>query len=292
MSQIIFSSVFTSFARQPHEPVKDTAEMVADACLFLPRTAFGDTYDLNMQEVPTAVITRIATAIILVVGILLTAPLALVGIYAASRSETYNPLLARYHLEPPMILQATNDAIKEIFNHVLRWAPEDTFPELLLYGLHDHFTHRIGQNLMEVLEPHPTYVAALAQASADNVPKKPDPNIRKLAAHQIILHCQTLDQFEHFIKAIQDNDEKMDSCIEMMLNFFYDDRLVQSDKDFFHQRFHSLADTLGEEVLADYIFNGKGLHKKLLEKQLQALSIIFPSGPIYERAAAKNLEAS
>jgi hypothetical protein len=143
----------------------------------------------------------------------------------------------------------------------------------------------MGQCLMKELLNRPTYVSALAQASGEKLaePNTPD---GLLAAYQLILHCQTPQQFRNFVEPILKDQEKMNSCIEMMLNFFYDDRLSPDDKQFFALRFYLLKDLLGEETLAKYIFEGKGLNKEHLAEQVIALCNIFPGSLISTRATS------
>lgn len=287
MTQILLSTAWTAFPRGPQDPPKDGAEEFADVCLYLPRIAFGAAYNLQMQEIPTDTIMRVALAIICVIGFIITAPLALIGLCAADCSGTYNTLLAQRHLSLNLAM-TKEKTLREIFRHAASWLPADMFAQQIVsnvYKRNQALSHTMGQCLMLELLNRPTYVSALAQASGEKLaePNTPDGH---LAAYQLILHCQTPQQFHAFVQPILESHEKMNSCIEMMLNFFYDDRLDADDKQFFALRFCLLKDLLGEEALAKYIFDGNGLHKDHLDQQVIALCNIFPDSLISARATS------
>ena len=287
MCYIIKSTILTSFSIRQEDMPRDCFEGVADVCLFFPRTVWGHVDTVHGDEIRTNVITQIAMEILCFVGILFTLPLTILGLCAACCSKTYNLLLASHHLASPSLLQAQDQVIKEIFEHVLQSTPDaDGFTRLIFDHLKGRFTHKIGENLMEVLLSHPTYVATLAQFATEETELSSDGKPSSLGTHQLILHCRSLEQFKTFIQACQNDEGKIRSCIEMLLNFFHDDRNSQDTRDFFRDRFHFLAQFLTEESLAKHIFEGKGLQKELLEKQIPALCEIFPIGIIHDQSTS------
>jgi len=276
MTQIILSTALTSFDRQP----KDMAETIADACLYLPRKTFGSTYQPNFQEIPVDCITRLATAIIFVLGIVLTLPLAVIGIAAASASETYNLSLARYHLQSQALLFAQNHTIQEIFRHAMASIDPADFPECIVTDLKKWpFSHKIGENLMHAIDD----VAGIARASANEA------NQDRIAACELILHCGTVHQFEQFIEAIKDNDAKMESSLGMFLSFFYDRRHPQV----FQLRgaqFSCLVNLCNEDQLVGWIQKGLRSTATTREQQLTRIQELLPD--IHQRLLAENLQVS
>lgn len=279
MTQIILSTALISFEGRP----KDMAETIADACLYLPRKIFGSSYQSDFQEISIDRITRIATAIIFVLGIALTLPLAVIGIIAASASKTYNASLAHYHLQSPTLHLAQDHTLQEIFRHAVVSIDPASFPKCLVRALKKNdFTHTIGKNLMLAIDD----VTSIAQASADVV----DPNSDGISAPELILHCHSVDQFQQFIKAIEGNDAKMELSLGMLLNFFYDKRNLEM----FNLRgaqFSCLAALCStQDKLVGWIQKSLSTTSETREQQLARIKELLPN--LHQRVVAENPSVS
>lgn len=283
--------LLTSFAREPHAPPKDWAEIITDVCLYLPNTALGREYDLEMHEIRIKTITRIAAAVIYILGFVLMVPLSLIGLGTPNFSNTYyRPGFVEHCLEGDRILKLRKERpLLAIFNYGIRtFLNEDQFANTMLDGLNGKPSEILVNSLMKTLESYPTYTGALARLSADD-DVQPDGNYA-IAAHRLVLLSQTIAQFKHFIDAIKNNDIKIRACIEVLLQFFADSHNRNSPElnRLYGEEFLYLQEALSEEVLLAHIFEGKGLVEDVDNRKLQLkrLCEIFRSGRIYDRATS------